>query len=451
MLTLAEILKATSGKLICGNKDSAVSGISTDSRSLKPGEAFLVIKGSNFNAHDFLPQAARKGASCFILTDTAKAARAKGPACIKVKDAVIALGDIARFYRNKFNIPVIAVTGSNGKTTAKEMVAQVLAQKYKVLKNEGTKNNHIGLPQALLGLDKSFDLAVLEISTNHFGEVAYLSGICSPDIGIITNIAPAHLENFKNLQGVFKEKYALINRLKHPHLAVLNSDDNFFKNRTYSQGKKPFCIGFGIKNGGEFSASAIKLKDRGLEFLVNRKYRFTLKTIGEHNIYNALAAISLGRIFGISYNRMIAALAKFNFPKGRLELSGYKKINFINDTYNANPESLRQALGALSNFPSQGRKILVMGDMLELGEGEESWHRQIGKELCGLCDILVAVGRLSQLTAAAAGASGFIRQRIFTCRTSAEARDILWKQIVLEKGDVVLVKGSRAMRMEEVL
>jgi UDP-N-acetylmuramoyl-tripeptide--D-alanyl-D-alanine ligase len=264
MFKIDELLVATKGRLVKGRQDTLlIGGVSTDSRTIKESQAFIAIKGDNFDGHDFIDEALEKGTSCIIAEGGSKKAQTKDVNFIEVKDTLKALGDIARFHRRKFNIPVIAVTGSNGKTTTKEMIARVLAKKLNVLKNEGTKNNQIGVPLTLLNLNASHDIAVLEIGTNHFGEVEYLTRICRPNIGVITNIGLAHLEFFKDLEGVFKEKYSLIEKLEEPYLAILNADDKLLKKQVQKISKKPFIVGVGIRNRSDFFASGVKMiKDK---------------------------------------------------------------------------------------------------------------------------------------------------------------------------------------------
>ncbi len=450
MFKINELLKATAGDLICGGINASAKGVSIDSRTIKPGEVFIAIKGDNFDGHNFIGRALEKKASCIVAEKIGRKQAAKGAAFIKVADSVKALGDIARFNRGRFNTPVIAVTGSSGKTTLKEMISRVLSCKFKVLKNIGTENNHIGLPMALLNLDKSHDLAVLEIGSNHFGEVGYLAGICLPNIGVITNIGPAHLEHFGNLSGVFKEKYTLVRQLKSPGIAVLNSDDGLLNKQLTIKKGTGLILGLGINNRADFSASGIKSLSGKLEFLVNKKYRFTLKTLGYYNIYNALAAIAVARVFGMSYEEISRRLRAFDFPQGRLKARKLGNIRFIDDTYNSNPLSLKQALEVLANLKVKGRKIFVMGDMLELGKCRELFHRQAGRQAASVCDALITVGGLSRLSAQSARDSGFSARNIFSCEDSRQAREILFSKLSPGKDDVVLVKGSRRMRMEEV-
>lgn len=456
MFKINELLQATKGKLIAGLPSLSVEGISIDSRTIKKNEAFVAIKGNKFDGHDFIEEAIKKGANCImgearlisdVTTDTAD--NTKRPILIETPDTTKALGDIARFNRRKFDIPVIAVTGSNGKTTTKEMIAWVLSKKYNVLKNEGTKNNHIGLPLALLNLNRRHDMAVLEIGTNHFGEIDYLAGICQPNIGIITNIGPVHLEFFKDLAGVFKEKYRLIENLKKPRIAVLNADDDLLRSR-FARGVRPFILGFSIQKRSDFSASDIRYSQEKIEFRINSKYKFTLHTPGHYNIYNALAAIAVARLFGMEYSEISSSLAAFDFPQGRLKVIELNNVRFIDDTYNSNPVSLKQALDALDNLKTRGRKILVMGDMLELGSYKKLFHSKVGRRAVKVCDVFITVGELSKFSAKSARAARLNNKGIFTCDSCQEARDILFNKLFLRKGDVVLVKGSRAMRMEEV-
>lgn len=452
MIEVNELLKATKGKLICGLNNHSVQGVSIDSRTIKPLEAFCAIKGNNFDGHNFINDAIAKGCSCIIAESFLGTLNKNKSSLIliKVKNTTKALGDIARFRREKFDIPVIAVTGSNGKTTTKEMIACILSKKLKVLKNEGTKNNHIGLPLTLINLNETHNAAVLEIGTNHPGEVKYLVDIARPNIGVVTNIGSSHLEYFYNLKGVFKEKSVLINNLKKPGIVILNTDDISLKRRADSKRKGDIVFSCGLVNKSDFSSSSVKAYGAKQIFLVNGKYRFTINTLGRYNIYNALAAISCGRLLGLNYKEIILALAKFKFPQSRLNLLEFNSVRFIDDTYNSNPVSLKQALSALNNFKVKGRKIFVMGDMLELGSETGKFHRQAGINAAGVCNAFIAVGKYSRLAAKAARQEGFDPKNIFTCDNSAQAKEILFSRVSPGSEDIVLVKGSRSMRMEEV-
>lgn len=451
MLKIDEIVKATKGRLVSGFVDTPIKGISIDSRVIKRGEIFLALKGNSLDGHNFIKQAVNKGAAGIIASLSPKPfdLRPKMP-FILVEDTTRALGDIARATRKKYAVPVIAITGSNGKTTIKEMLAWVLSAKFKVLSTEGTKNNHIGLPLALTRLDSGHGLAVLELGTNHFGEINYLADICQPNVGIIGNIGPSHLEHFKDLTGVFKEKYALIKSLKSPAVAIFNADDPFLEKKIALRSNLPLIFSFGIKQKSDFFASQLKSFPGGVEFLVNNRYKFSIKTLGKHNIYNALAAIAIARLFGMEYKDISRRLRSFVFPKGRFKLVELSNVRFIDDTYNSNPLSLGQALGALENLKVKGRKIFIMGDMLELGRQKELFHSQAGKDAARICHILLTVGKLARISARAARSDGLAGENIFTCQNSAQARDILFNRISPNNNDIVLIKGSRGMNLEEI-
>lgn len=452
MFTLDELLKATRGKLTGLHRVGVLKGISIDSRTLRRKDAFLAIKGNNLDGHDFIDAAIKRGAQAVICQGPSrKAGRNKKVPFIRVSDTTKALGAIAAFQRKKFDIPLIALTGSNGKTTTKDMVFTALSDSFRVLKNSGTQNNHIGLPLTLTKLESGHDIAVVELGTNHPGEIAYLAKICSPDVAIFTNIGPAHLEHFKDTRGVLKEKSLLLKYMTYPGIVIFNADDPLLRKRMAKNDKKIKSLGFGIENRCDFRAGNIKITRAQTSFTVNEKYRFTLPILGYYNIYNALAAITVARIFGVGYRSLAARLSGFNLPENRLNLIEVGGIKFINDAYNSNPVSLRQALDVLANLRVRGRKIFVMGDMLELGEGSVSFHRQAGRKASGVCDLFIAVGGLSRYAAEEARNSGLSFKNIFICNSNMEARRILFEGLVLSPDDIVLLKGSRGMKLEEII
>lgn len=452
MFSVAELLEASSGKLISGKKNLRVKAVSIDSRTVSPGDCFVAIKGERFDGHNFIDKAIKKGASVIVVeSQSLKASKPqRNVTVIRVKDTTKALGDIAGFHRRKFDIPVICVTGSNGKTTTKDMIAWVLSASGKVLKNEGTKNNHIGLPMTLLKIDGSYDFCVLEAGTNHPGEISYLGRIARPNVAVITNIGPSHLKHFNNLGNVLKEKYSLLKLLSRPCIALLNTDDKLLRKKSLQHEKNNIVIGFGLNEGADFRASNLEAKDARVSFAVNGGHKITLRTLGRFNITNALSSIAIGRIFGMDYRQISRRLSSFNFPKSRLNFIELSGLRFIDDTYNSNPLSLMHALEALKNYETSGRKVLVMGDMLELGSNEKFFHALVGEAVAKICDCLVAVGKLSSFTAEAAKRCGLDPRFIFRCPDSTKARKLLFKKVNPNKKDIVLVKGSRMMRMEEV-
>jgi UDP-N-acetylmuramoyl-tripeptide--D-alanyl-D-alanine ligase len=450
MFTVYELIRITGGKLLAGSPDIRARGISIDSRKVKKGEIFLALKGDNFDGHDFIGQAVKSGASCIIKEYAKGSFKTSGCACLEVKNSIRALGDIARYHRRRFDIPVIAVTGSNGKTTTKEMISWVLSGKFKVLKTEGTKNNHIGLPLTLLKLKAGHEIAVVELGTNHFGEIKNLASICLPNMGLITNIGPSHLEYFKDVAGVLREKYSLAENLSAPGIAIVNADDRLLRRKLASRRRSGFILGFGVNKNSDFKITALGRARQGIEFQVNGRRRMILPAIGGHNVYNALAAVSCARVLGLSYDQIASRLSTFEFPSGRLKLRKFDSAKFIDDTYNSSPVSLKQALYALEDFPSAGSKIVVMGDMMELGADKEEFHYEAGKQIARVCDKFISVGKLSKIAADAARHSGFDTGKLFSCASVDQARKLLFTKVNPKKEDVVLVKGSRAMKMEKI-
>ena len=459
MFTLEEIVRAAKGRLVRAGaaKSGAaarISGVSIDSRSVKPGEVFIAIRGDTFDGHDFIGRAQRAGASCVIVERGRGRKSLRGIPVVEVSDCAAALGDIAGFHRRRFSLPVIAVTGSNGKTTTKDMCAAALsAGGIKALKTEGTKNNHIGVPLSLLKIGRSHQAAVIELGTNHFGEIGRLADICSPTMAIITSIGPSHLQYFKTERRVLREKMSLLKKLGGPCAVILNADDPLLAKSAFAKSHKPFIMSIGINRACDFRAARIsalgKARCEGIRFFVNGR-PFVLNNPGYHNVYNALFACAVSRVLGLSYRDIAAGLRGFVFPPGRLNIVKVGESTFIDDSYNSSPASLREALRTLRGLRTRGDKIVVMGDMLELGAREKLLHYKAGMEAAGSCDKFIAVGALAVSALAALRRAGFRREDLFSCGSSEEAREILAKNKLLKKDTIVLVKGSRRMKMERV-
>lgn len=455
MFRIEELLEATGGVLRQGRNDLLVKGLSIDSRTIKPKEAFVAFKGERFDGHDFIEDVITRGARCILYerknVKKVEKFHTSGICFIEVVSGLKALGDIAFFWRNKFAIPVIAITGSNGKTTTKELIAHVLSARFNVLKTEGTKNNQVGLPMTLLRMNSAHEMAVVELGTNHFGEIGYLARIAQPNIAAITNIGPSHLAYLKNIAGVAKEKLSLLKYLQNPGVAILNSDDASLHKLLTKKTRHPFAVGVGIKRPADFRAQDIHYLSGEIKFTLKNKHSIHLKAIGRHNIYNALMAITIARSFGMSYNTISKQLAHFDFPAGRLKLIKAGQMRIIDDTYNANPLSLLHALETLNDFRIPGRKIFVMGDMRELGKGAKKFHRHAGKEAVKACDVFIAVGKFAAMAAEEARRVSCGRPcTIFTCSSTTQARTILTEKIAPDKDDIVLIKGSRGMKMEDI-
>ena len=473
-MKVGDIVKATGGVLLRGDPAREVSprAFSTDSRTMRRGGIFIALKGPNFDGHDFIAEAFRKGATGVIVSkhirDTSlreiMQLREKCPGhetprrkkcpdhethtcIIKVADTAKAYGAIARYHRMRFDIPLIAVTGSNGKTTTKEMIARILSRRFDVLKNDGTKNNHIGVPETLLALAEGTDVAVLELGMNRLGEIRYLAGIAQPSIGVITNIGPSHLEFLGSLGNVFKAKRELLERLPRGALAVINGDDPFLAK---ARAERLRLITFGLGPRNDFRATDLRADRRGLAFRVNGRHQFRLNLLGVHNVYNALAAIAISAHFKMGFPAMRAALAPFAGCAMRLTAQGVGDIVFLNDAYNSNPLSMRYALDALSDYETTGRRFIVAGDMLELGDKARPFHAQMGELVArSRVDYLLTIGRLSNEMSRSAIRAGMGPVRVRGCRTHADAARAL--KALARPRDVVLVKGSRQMEMEKVI
>ena len=448
-MRVKEIVKITGGKLLSGNLDQEidVSKISTNSRTIKKGDFFLALKGPNFDGNDFIEEVFKKGAAGAILTTYNLQLTAYIKIIIQVKDTTKALQDIAAYHRKGFKIPVVCITGSNGKTTVKDMAWHLLSARYNVLRNEGTKNNHIGVPQTLLKLNSKHRICLLELGANHKGEIALLAGIARPTVAVITNIGPSHLEFLRSLKGVFETKKEILKYMdKEEGLVILNGDDKFLSK---INDKKKNIVRYGFDNSNYLVAEALPPKSKSMIFVVNNKMVFELNLLGTHNIYNALAAIAIAFNFGMSYKSIRESLTDYRPTYMRLELDKVRGIDIVNDSYNSNPSSMMRALEAIKYYPAKA-KWIVSGDMLELGLESERFHKMIGESIAKAgFEGLVTFGEFSKHTLSQAKANGMRGDRLWHCSTHDEIADLLRK--IAKSGDVVLLKGSRSMRMEKVL
>ncbi|MBF0511658.1 MAG: UDP-N-acetylmuramoyl-tripeptide--D-alanyl-D-alanine ligase [Candidatus Omnitrophica bacterium] len=446
MFTIPQILNAVQGTLVQGPSKGRVSSVCIDSRIIKKGDLFVAIKGDVFDGHDFIDSVIDKGARVVVVH---KPLQVKNPrvTVIMVKDTTRALGDIARFHRLRFHIPVIALTGSAGKTTTKEMMAAVLARKYKVLKNEGTQNNHIGVPLTLLKLRAQHQIVVLECGTNQPGDIIWLADVARPGFVFFTNIGESHLEKLKDVDGVLKEKWELTRFLVEKDTVFMNADDVLLAKK--QRQKHAFKIQtFGIKSAADLMAKAIHVHEgRYLNFKVKSR-KIKLNTCGVKHAYNALAAFACGLFFKVPLRAIIGALESFEFPKGRGQIIRLGKGWMINDTYNANPVSMRGALQTLQDIETRSKRIFIAADMLELGRQSRALHLALGREVAQRkVDILITVGPMAGLMGKEAKKKNK-KMQVFACRDVLFAQKYLTK--VFQNGDAVLIKGSRRMKMEQV-
>jgi len=455
VFSVEEILRVTGGSLISGRSEQPFYGLSTDSRSVEKGNLFIPLKGENYDGHDFIAHALKGGASGALIQKEEKAKIRRIPEdfrFIAVADTLKALGDIAHFWRMKFDVSVIAITGSSGKTTTKEMIAGIAEMKKNILKTESSLNNLIGLPKTLLMMNENHNAAVLEMGTNRRGEIARLTEIAAPSIGLITNIGPAHLEGLKSLDIIQQEKGDLFLIMAGKGTAIINWDDGAV--RILDKRWKGEKVTFGLTSKADVSARNIRNGRDGVHFnliMEEHEKEVELPAIGVHNVYNALAAAASCRVLGIDQETICQGLSRFHPLAGRMEISRLKNGAFlIDDTYNANPASVKEALKTLKDLRKEHKSVAILGDMLELGEQSMDLHESTGMFLADTgVDMVFLKGGFSQATAAGALKGGLSGNQVFVNRTSLEIAACL--RSFLKEGDWILVKGSRRMKMEEIV
>ncbi|MDR5658028.1 UDP-N-acetylmuramoyl-tripeptide--D-alanyl-D-alanine ligase [Serpentinicella sp. ANB-PHB4] len=438
---------------IITNPQTTILGISTDTRTIKPGEMFVALIGKNFDGHNYIEEAIKKGASA-VCYEKGKYNPAendtKSVSFIQVENTLANLQEISTYYRNLFDVPFVGVTGSTGKTTTKDMISHVLSHKYNTHKNEGNFNNEIGLPLTLLNLDKSHQYSVLEMGMSEKGEIENLAKIVEPNIAIITNIGLSHIENLGSKENIMSAKLEISTFLKQNDILLLNGDDELLKNYTPSNSFKTVFIGLSKEN--DFFAEEINtVNENGYEFDVEigkHKYRFEIKQPGIHNVYNALFAIWVGIYAEMNPDEINTALSTFKPTRMRLELIKLPRYTIINDAYNANPDSMNAALNVLSGQKGN-KKIAVLGNMFEMGEHAEYGHRMVGEYVIkNKIDTLITIGNMATWIADEAKKLGFDTNKIYETHSNDEA----FKKIVeiTNDDDVILLKGSRGMKMDEI-
>ena len=439
-----------------GEASQKFHGVSINTRTLKPGELFFCIRGEQFDGHDFLNGAAEKKAAGVVVSDRTKLKESlvqqAGLFAVAVPDTIHALQELAAHHRKQFSGPVIGVTGTNGKSTTKEMIASVMKMRYSTLKTEGNLNNHIGLPLTLLALKPSHEAAVVEMGMSAAGEIKRLAEIAQPQIGVMTNISQAHMLQLKTLKDIQAAKGELFQSLSAEHTAIVNADDPLVYE--LAENLRAEVITFGINNPADVRATDIHPNgSSGYDFTLNvmdKAIAVHLPFIGRFNIYNALAAAAVGYALDISPTQIKTGLGVKHKLSQRGEAVRYGDIDVLNDTYNANPQSMREAMQILKEYATKGRKFLVIGDMLELGDGEQSAHQQLGKEIAGYgFDFLVTVGELAELAGTAAVQSGMAKYQVRSFDNHQAAANFL--KTATQPGDCLLFKGSRGSHMETVL
>lgn len=445
-LTLEEILKAVNGKILIQNNEGYFNKVSTDTRKIEKDNFFIALKGDNFNGNNYATLAIEKGASIVMVDEVnfnIEDLNNRGT-IIKVKDTKVALGDLARFYRNKLGIKVVGITGSTGKTSTKDLVAAFLSGKYKVFKTKGNFNNEIGLPLMIFELNSEYDIAVLEMGTSNFGEINRLASIARPDIAAITNIGVAHIEYLKTRENILNEKISITDFFENKNSLIINCENDMLK--TVMECEKFNLEKTGYNKEYDIYGKNIVLTEETTSFEVMTKegesHKFTLNMIGEHNVLNALIGIQIAKDFGLTFDEMEKGLNNFEATSMRLEFIKKDDITIINDSYNANPDSMKAALNVLNNYPGK-RKIAILGTMGELGTYAKTAHKEVGEFAKDKADILITTGEFKDDYK-----SGF-GQNTITFETKEELLNELRKMIKQE--DTILIKASRSAKFEEII
>ena len=451
-MKIKEILNVTKGKMLFGNEELEVENFSKDTRTIQKGDIYIGIKGEKFDGSNFWNQALDAGATAVLISNIQiskeEKEKYKDKTIIQVEDTLEALYEIAKYKRSLYNIPVIAVTGSVGKTSTKDIIASVVSQKYKTLKTEGNNNNNIGLPLTILKL-KDHEALVVEMGMNHFGEISLLTDIAKPTLAVITNIGTSHIGNLGSRENILKAKLEILEGMKIPKI-IINNDNDLLHNWYNENSEKLEIHTFGIENNSEVMGQNIKMKEESSEFTAVTDSKETYIKVpvgGEHFVYNALCAMTVGKVLNISVDKIKYGIESFELTKKRMDI---KKLEngaiIINDAYNASFESMKVSLEFLANHTGE-RKIAVLGDMFELGEYSEELHRKVGKEVVkNNIDMLICAGENAKYIIEEAKKSGKIET--YFMHNNEEIVEKLSQE--LRNGDVVLVKASNGMKFFEI-
>lgn len=448
-LTVEEITKATGGRLVCGNEAAVITEITTDSRKIGENTLFIPLVGEKFDAHDFISATIEDGVKAVV---SHKDITVSGDtAVIRVENTRSALADIARYYKSKFNIPTVALTGSVGKTTTKDMIASVLSESYNTLKTQGNFNNEIGLPLTIFSLTEQHTAAVLEMGMSGFGEIHRLVGIARPDTAVITNIGMSHIERLGSQEGIFKAKLEIADYFDESNILFVNGDDRFLK--TAKDKLKCRVYTFGTENEN-CDLRAYNVKEYGADgvgFCVTyegKEYPIHISQAGVHNVYNALAAICVGLRYNVPMEKIVHGLENFEPTAMRMSIEKYGRVTVINDCYNASPASMEAGLKVLAGM--DGNKIAVLGDMLEMGDFAPSAHMGVGELAAKLgIDTIVTAGDNARYIAEGAKKTG--AKTVIACGSTDEAARNVLKIISETDNPVLLVKASRGMKFENII
>ena len=451
-MKVKEILKVTKGKMLFGNEELEVENFSKDTRIIQKGDIYIGIKGEKFDGSNFWNQALDAGATAVLISNIQiskeEKEKYKDKTIIQVEDTLEALYEIAKYKRSLYNIPVIAVTGSVGKTSTKDIIASVVSQKYKTLKTEGNNNNNIGLPLTILKL-KDHEALVVEMGMNHFGEISLLTNIAKPTLAVITNIGTSHIGNLGSRENILKAKLEILEGMKIPRVIINN--DNDLLHKWYEENKEKIEIHtYGINNSSDVIAEKIELGEEKSKFVVktsSEKVNIDVPVGGEHFVYNALCGFMVGKVLGLTAKEIQNGILKFELTKKRMDIRVLKNgATLINDSYNASYESMKASLKYLSSRTDL-RKIAVLGDMLELGDFSKELHEKVGEEVANdNIDVLICRGEFAKNIISKSN-----KNKKTQCILLQNNEEILSKlQEILKEGDGVLIKASNGMKFYEI-
>ena len=449
-LSVKDLLQATNGNLISGNELDEINNIAIDSRKAKLGDVFIAIIGENLDGHKFMQSALDNGCKTFIKNRSNSIKfESSDINLIEVDDTTIALGDIAKYYKEKFVIPYIGVTGSVGKTTTKDMIYAAISNNFDTLKNEGNFNNHIGVPLTLFNLNKKHECAIIEMGMSNFNEIEYLANIVNPKIGVISNIGLSHIENLGSQDGILKAKLEITTNFDENNILIVNGDDEYLS-KVCKEDCNYNLKTFGFNSNNDVYCTEYIMSEDSINFkcIINGKEEaIFIPTVGKHNIYNAMAAILVGLTLGMELEDIKLGLRGFTASKMRLDIFKKNDLTIINDAYNASPDSMKAALDILGRY--EKRRVAILGDMFEMGEHSEYGHRLVGESSINNVDILITIGDMSKFIGDEAKKLGLDNNNIHHFENKELAIESL--NNLINKDDVVLVKASRGMKLEQIV
>lgn len=457
-LRVEEVVQATQGQLVCQGMDGGeITNIVIDSRLAGPGAMFVAIVGESTDGHIFLESAHQEGCRFFLVSNESYITdRFKDSILVKVDNTEIGLGLIAKYYRDKFDIPFVGITGSVGKTTTRDMAYSVLASKFNTIKNEKNYNNQFGVPLTLFRLEPGHQCAVIEMGMSGFGEIEYLANIVRPKIGIITNIGMSHIEHLGSQEGIFKAKMEITSGFDQTSSLIINGDDSYLRTeleRYRNSQKDSYKVySFGMELQNDLCCKSQEVVDRDKTRFTcsfeDETYEFTIPCLGEHNVRNAMAAILAGHITGMTMEEISKGLLDFVATENRQDIIKTDRFTLINDVYNASPDSMIAALKVLKLY-KDGRRVAILGDCLEMGQYAEEGHRRVGYQSIDKADIIITAGQAAKFIGVEAMERGFDLSRVFHFETKEELIDSLPR--IVEDGDVILLKASRGMKFEDIV